>query len=119
MEVDNMNRKTIEYESGLYRFMNSKDLYDKFLKDFLFDKTFSQVKKAFEEKNLDELKNTVHTLKGISGNLSMSALYNACSEAMTYMRSKNELISNELYAKISLAYDEVIIELEKLFDGGK
>ena len=64
-----------DMEGTLERFMNNEALCMKFLKKFPQDVTFGEMKKAFAQGNTEEFFKAAHTMKGVSGNLGLSSLY--------------------------------------------
>ena len=61
----------VDIEGALRRFSGNSVLYEKFLKKFLTDSTFSQITKAFEGENREDALMATHTLKGVTANLGM------------------------------------------------
>lgn len=53
----------VDIEGALRRFSGNSVLYEKFLKKFLTDSTFSQITKAFEGENREDALMATHTLK--------------------------------------------------------
>ena len=65
----------IDYDDLLSRLANHEQLALKLLKKFLNDKTINTIKQAYLNKDYDLLLKSVHTLKGVSGNLAMKSLF--------------------------------------------
>ena len=57
----------IDPDDALKRLMNSETLYLRLLKKLLDDKTFSELKKAVEERDHELMFRASHTLKGVAG----------------------------------------------------
>lgn len=109
-----MERKIIDYEEGLHRFVDMKDIYEKYLRDFKNDPSIETIKKTFKKKAVDN-QNAIHSLKGVSGNLSLNRLFDVCSQAMVYIRAGHEFVTDEIYQNIINTYDEAIQEIQKVF----
>lgn len=90
MLLDNKNIPEIDYEDGLARFSGNKQLYEKFLYGFLKDETYNGIKKSIKEEDFVDAFKCAHTLKGISGNLSLQRLYNACIPFVEMLRNNKD-----------------------------
>lgn len=53
----------VDIDGALRRFSGNSALYEKFLKKFLTDSTFSQITKAFEGENREDALMATHTLR--------------------------------------------------------
>jgi HPt (histidine-containing phosphotransfer) domain-containing protein len=74
-------------KSALNRFMGQQDFYGKFLVKFLDDDNYSKIAPAFNANDSDASLMAVHTLKGVSGNLGFTALYEATSNTVSLIRA--------------------------------
>ena len=72
--------------------LSSEDLVKRFLTKFLDDGCFSQLCIAMEEGDRDKAFRAAHTLKGVSGNLSLSRLYISVSQLTEVLRYESEFI---------------------------
>lgn len=73
-------------EEAMQRFMNSEQLWIKFLKKFKADTSFGDLVKAMEEKNATKAFEASHTLKGITGNLALTEFNRLVGEQTEYLR---------------------------------
>lgn len=73
-------------EEARQRFMNSEQLWIKFLKKFKADTSFGDLVKAMEEKNATKAFEASHTLKGITGNLALTEFNRLVGEQTEYLR---------------------------------
>lgn len=90
------------------RFAGNEDLYVKFLMKFPQDTTFSGLSRAMEDGDMEEALRASHTLKGLSGNLGLTSLFNACSEFVTAVRSNEQGRCPELYREINHSYQAIM-----------
>lgn len=74
MNRDDCIRCGIDYDEGVARFVGRSDLYEEFLKKFLTDPTFPALEAAMQAKDLPAAFTAAHTLKGVTGNLSLNVL---------------------------------------------
>lgn len=116
MNEKKLKNAGIDCFSGVRRFAGSAELYEKYLKKFIDDQNLSFAKKAMAERNYEDVLKYIHTLKGITGNLSMTELYNSCGELVTRLRNNefNNLDVN--FEKICLLYskacESILVEAE-------
>lgn len=89
------------------------DLIKKFVIKFTEHDYLKDLENSISEGDLDKVFFAVHTLKGVSLNLSFEKLSNACIELTEYLRGDNKntaSMSNvvNLYNKISEEYKKVL-----------
>ncbi len=90
----------INKEETLNRFSGNNELLEKFIKKFPEDKTIDFIKKAASEKNYNDLEESVHTMKGLSGNLGFSKLYEYSSALVNAIRAKDFSTADILTPKV-------------------
>lgn len=79
----------LNVDEAMQRFMNSEQLWIKFLKKFKADTSYEKLVKAIEEKNWKDAFEAAHTLKGITGNLAMDRFHELVSKQTDYLRREN------------------------------
>ena len=62
-------------------------MLERFLKKFPQDPTFGKLEEAAEQGDLPGIETAAHTLKGIAGNLGLTALYEGCSSLVAAVRA--------------------------------
>ena len=97
-------------------------LINRFIKKFLDDGSFSELKKALEEGQRVQAFQAAHTLKGVCGNLSLDRLYDSASRLTELLREENDAIPPEagaLWEEVQAHYElctgtirEYLAELE-------
>ena len=108
MDITILEKYGIDYKNGLARCMGDVEFYEKLLTMFLNDDTFSQAKKAFDEKNYEKLFHYTHELKGVCGNADMKDIYRAVCplvELLRYNEGSEEIIT-EMFEKVEEAYNK-------------
>ena len=70
--------------------LSSENLVKRLITKFLDDGSFSQLRIAMEEGNRDKAFRAAHTLKGVSGNFSLSRLYSSVSRLAELLRPEAE-----------------------------
>lgn len=107
----------IDYESGLSRCLGKEDFYEKVLKAFLEDELLLKAQKAYKEKNMTDLRLYVHEIKGSTGNLSITPIYNAASDLNNLLRDGNytEKDVKKAYKQFESTYEKVLKSIKKAF----
>lgn len=96
---------SIDIKSSLARFGNMESFYVKFLKKFVDDKSFEVLSEGIEQRDIKVISESAHTLKGVTGNLGLTKLFEISQELM-----KAKDLSEE---KILALYEELKVEMEK------
>ncbi len=102
---DLKNKIEIDIEGSLARFGNMESFYIKFLKKFVDDKSFETLSSGIENKNLKDIKDGAHTLKGVAGNLGLKKIYDISKKLME--------INDEVDENILMLYKALKNEIEK------
>jgi len=77
----------VDVQDGLKRFAGSAALLEKMLKKFPAASADLPVLVHFESGDLDKALANAHTLKGMTGNLSLTPLFTAYTEIVTLLRA--------------------------------
>ncbi len=97
----------VDMPDALARFMDNEMLYGKFLKLFLADTSFSNLRESILNKDLKTAYSFAHTLKGVASNLSFRNLIDAL---MPIHNSLKEEILKDYSFELSVLnqrYDEI------------
>lgn len=88
-------------KEGVGRVMDDQPLYEMMLGMFVETLERDPVHEAdFDQSDLDSLIKRVHTLKGITGNLSLTPLYQGYMEALTLLREDQPAKAKAVFSKI-------------------
>ena len=79
----------VDIQDGLRRFMNNTALYEKMLKKFPAAAEGLPVQEHFDSGNLETALANAHTLKGMTGNLSLTPLYESYTEIVALLRAND------------------------------
>ncbi len=96
-----------DVESALERFLNNEAMYMKFLKKFLTDESYAKLSANITEGDYEEACRSVHTLKGVSGNLGLTPLYEASSAMVNEFRAGNPDTAVAGMERLSGIYNEI------------
>lgn len=99
----------IDYDSGVRRFMGDAGLYEEILAEFLQDNCFDELTAAYEQKDYNQVFIKSHSLKGLTGNLDMTNLYQEMSKLTESVRNAPAIESEvqTLYARVAAEYARV------------
>lgn len=98
----------IDIDSGVERFMGNEALYEKFLHRFADDKSYFELTDALSKGDCEAAFNAAHTLKGVSGNLSLITLQKLVCEQVECLRIGNLDAAVLFMEKISEAYNDIM-----------
>lgn len=106
----------INYEEGVARFVGNAEIYNKFLNDFISDKTFSDLEAAMNDKNIEAAFQAGHTLKGVAGNLSLNNLYDKLVVFVDALRGDGNLpLAESLYPDVQEDYKNAVSFIKENF----
>ena len=90
----------VDIQDGLKRFVNNAALYEKMLKKFPAAAEGLPVKECFDSGDLEGALANAHTLKGMTGNLSLTPLFAAYTEIVALLRENSPEKAKELLVGI-------------------
>lgn len=94
------------------RFSGNVDIYLKFLLRFPDDDNAEQFFVNYQKKDQEAAIFNVHALKGVSGNLGLTKIYNITEKILAELRSGNMKIDDEV-AELSKLYNEIQVIINK------
>ena len=98
----------------LARFSGNESLMKKFILKFPQDKSFPDTKAALASGDKKALEISAHTLKGVSGNLGFSELYETSAALVNAVRAGEEEKIKPLGEKVALLGDTIISILSQV-----
>ena len=104
----------IDVDEALARFMNNEALLLKYLKRFATDGNRAALQAALQAGDAPAAYAAAHTLKGVTGNLSMRRLYAATCEVVEPLRAGDVAGAAANMAALDAAYRAVIDALARL-----
>ena len=98
----------IDYDEGVARFVGNAQMYERFLKEFLSDPTFDALAEAMERRDIPAAFAAAHTLKGLTGNLSLDRLYEKLVTLTNALRGGGDLpLAESLFPAVRDDYRQV------------
>jgi len=99
--LEELERLGVDVQEGLSRVMDDKDLYKMMLDMFLTNIESTPIRlEDFDGQDLNELIARVHTLKGTTGNLSITPLYTHYMEALTLLRDNRPAEAKKVFSEL-------------------
>ena len=111
-DIAALQNAEIDYEDIIDRFEGNESLYLKLAELFLDDPHMPNVRKAFAAGDLATAETEAHALKGVAGNLSFSALYEAAAKASDALREGDAQTARALLPELREAREAVLAALE-------
>ena len=104
----------IDVPNALERFMGNETLLERFLKKFLDDTNYEKLAAAIDAGQQEAALTASHTLKGISGNLSMTELFSLLNEQVSAFRADDWDRAVELMPEITKTYETLSAAIKAL-----
>ena len=98
----------IDVDGALERFMGNESMLERFLGKFPADVNYGKLMEAIAAGAKDEALTACHTLKGVCGNLSMTALFELVNSQLTAMRADEWDRAFAMMDQITPAYEKVV-----------
>ena len=100
LTIDALNDFGADTAEGLSRCYNNETLYLRLVKMIPAEANFDKLKEALDAGNLDAAFEAAHALKGVLGNLSLTPMYDKCSEITELLRSRTDMDYTELMTSL-------------------
>lgn len=105
----------VDVKSVMERFMNNDALLERFMRKFKDDPNYRELLDAVEKKDTDRAFAASHTLKGVSGNLSLIDLQHKVSEQCEFFRAGNFEAGAAMMDCVTEEYERVVSGLDKVY----
>lgn len=113
-----MHAAKVDVAEATARFCGNSSLYEKFLLKFAEDDSFQKIAEAKEAADLEGMLTAAHTLKGVSGNLGMKGLFEACSLMVNRIREGDQEGTAAAYPALEDAYEQVYKAIKYMEEQG-
>jgi len=102
----------INVEEGSKRVMNNTKLYVKLLAKFKDDKNLKDTETFLAAGELEKAQVSIHTLKGLAANLSLTELFKQSLELETQIKAKS--VNPDQIAALVNVYNQTLAETDKV-----
>lgn len=103
----------IDVDSSLTRFLDNKEMYITYIKEFYSDTSVYEIETFFANKKWEQAFEIAHTLKGITGNLGMLNLYDKFSKICNAYRKNDFDEMQKIYVKTKIDYENMCKHIAK------
>lgn len=111
--IEELKALGVNTEEGIARFMDNPTLYEKFVKRYVSSAETIHVLEFIESGELETAKANCHNLKGVTGNLSLTPLYDGYSEIMALLRADDIAGAKEKLEALLPVQDAIVATLKK------
>ena len=111
--LDEMKELGVNVDEGLKRFMGNSALYEKMFGSFVKMINKSLVDPDFDANDYQDVIEKTHAIKGATGNLSITPLYEAYSKIVSLLREDKPEEAREVLKNILPVQAEIVSRIEK------
>lgn len=104
----------IHVDEAIERMLGHEDFYLQLLKKFTSDKNYNKLQQALRNSDFDAAFQAAHTLKGLSGDLSITVLFIPLTEITNALRNRNIAQALTYMQSFSALYNSVITTIESI-----
>lgn len=103
----------VDIDGGLQRLGGNEALYTRLLNTFVKAIKSQAVDPDFDTADYEDVKEKAHAIKGTSGNLSITPVFEAYTEIMNLLRAEKPEEAKELLRKVLPVQEEIVNCIEK------
>ena len=107
LTIEQLKEYGANTDEGVQRCFGNQEFYLKLVKMMPPDGNFERLYTAVESGDLDQAFEAAHALKGATGNLSLTPLYDPIQEITELLRAKTEMDYSALLEQIRSAKEEL------------
>ena len=111
--INELETLGVNTQEALRRFSGNSALYIKMLGKFITAANDTEVMTYIEKEDYETAANNAHTLKGVTGNLSLTPLYSAYTDITNLLRGQKYDEAKSALEKILPVQKEIIACIEK------
>lgn len=109
--LEELKSENCDVHSAMERCLNDEEFYLKCFKLTVSDIAFEKLGKALAEEDLEKAFEYAHGLKGVTGNMGITPLYNKIVEIVELLRKRKEGI-----VTLKAMYNEIMLIRKKFSD---
>ncbi len=111
--TDEITKFGVDKEDALKRFLNNQQLFEKMLKKLPNQIRTLPVMEFIDSGDYDQATKNAHTLKGVTGNLSVTPLYKGYTEVVSLLRDNEHEKAAQRYREMLPDIENIIKCIEK------
>lgn len=111
--LDDLRALGVDVDDGLKRVMGNEKLYTRLVGKFVQVIKGNEVSPDFDASDCAATIEKVHTIKGTSGNLSLTPIFKSYNEILNLLRNGNTEEARELLKEIIPVQNEIVACIEK------
>lgn len=108
--LDELKENGVDVTDGLNRLMNNAGIYERLLKKLPDSIKQQEVLPFIDAGDIDTATRNAHTIKGVTGNLSVTPLYTAYTEIVNDLRAGKVAEARALYVE-TVPVQEKLLEI--------
>lgn len=105
--IDGLKKLGVNTDEGIMRCMGNEQFYLRLVNMIPDEKSFDSLKTAVDNGDLQAAFEAAHALKGVLGNLSLTDMFDKCSEITELLRAKTEIDYTPLINQLLSMRDEL------------
>ena len=113
--IEKLKKAGIDYDTALQRFMGSEAMMEKFLKKFLNDPSYDELKAACKAGDNDAAFGASHNMNGVCSNFSMTRLQQVSSDACECFRAGDLAGGAAMLPAITAEYEGLVAAIKEVF----
>ncbi len=105
--IDNLKEYGANVDEGMARCMGNEALYLRLVTTIPAEANFDKLASSIEARDLDAAFDAAHALKGVTGNLALTPLYQAIFDITELLRARTDTDYSELIKSITELRDQL------------
>lgn len=114
MKKEALKEVGVDYTAGVLHFAGKEELYVKYLRKYGEDHHLQDAVAAYEKTDYKEMLDQIHALKGLSGTLGFSQMFQSASAIVTDLRREEYQTIGEQLKQMQLYQKKLIVAIKTI-----
>lgn len=114
MKREALKEVGVDYTAGVLHFAGKEELYVKYLRKYGEDHHLQDAVAAYEKTDYKEVLDQIHALKGLSGTLGFSQMFQSASAIVTDLRREEYQTIGEQLKQMQLHQKKLLVAIEAI-----
>ena len=114
MKKEALKEVGVDYAAGVLHFAGKEELYVKYLRKYGEDHHLQDAVAAYEKTDYKEVLDQIHALKGLSGTLGFSQMFQSASAIVTDLRREEYQTIGEQLKQMQLHQKKLLVAIEAI-----